>query len=176
MDSSVELTKKLTAREVLDQMRDAKIVDDEAYNNWLLYLHKHHTDRMLSDNGRIWQTSAIFVPVALAAFAALTAIKSPLSWWHVAILGLPSTSIVWLWLVIAENHRGFQKKSEAWLFAIEESRGLFARHAPLKFPSKGYDRLVTFDKAIQKSRWWLVFGVGTFWIVLLVLVSAGVIR
>ena len=52
-------------------------------------LFKHYTDRMLSDNERIWRTGALFVPISLAAFAALTAVKC-LQVWQILVLGAPS--------------------------------------------------------------------------------------
>ncbi len=167
---------KTVARAVLKEMRDSKILDAQSYNMWLLQLHKHYTDRMLSDNERIWRTGAIFVPVALGAFGALVALKSPVSWWHILVLGLPSTLLLLLWLVIADNHRAFQQKSEACFQAIEEELGLFTIKIPSKAQSKGYDRFVTFPQAIQKSRWWLAFAVAAFWVVLFILALVGVLK
>ncbi len=170
---SQDIDPKRTATEAIVAMRTGGRCTVDEYNQWLLRLHEHFTDRLLSDNSRIWQTGAIFVPIALAAFGALTTIKAPVAWWQVLVLGVPSTLLMWLWLVIAENHRAFQKKSEAWLFAIEEARGFFARHAPNKYASTGHDRHFIFPGVIQKARWWLAFGVGTSWVLLLVLSTAG---
>jgi hypothetical protein len=166
------LDEQLTAKAVLDQMRNSGLSDAE-FNGWLLRLHEHYTDRMLADNSRIWQISAVFVPVALAAFAPLVAIKGLVHWSHVLVLGMPSTALLWLWLVIAENHRAFQQKSESWLFAIEEARGFFSRHAPNKYPKRPYEKLVTFPRAVQKARWLLVIGVTLFWLALWVFAAAG---
>lgn len=164
---------KRTPAQVIDGMRAGGLCTPDEYNAWLLRLHEHFTERLLSDNSRIWQTGAIFVPIALAAFGALTTVKAPVAWWQVLVLGIPSTSLTWLWLVIAENHRAFQQKSQAWLFAIEEARGFFARPAPDKYPSKGHDRRLSFPRGIQKARWWLAIGVGTSWALLLALSIAG---
>lgn len=168
-----DLGAQATAKDVLHQMRTSGQLSDVEFNEWMLRLHEHFTDRMLADNSRIWQIGAIFVPVSLAAFAPLVAIKGAVQWWHVLVLGLPSTGLLWLWLVIAENHRAFQQKSESWLFAIEECRGFISRHSPNKYPRRGYERLVTFKRAVQLSRWWLVIGGTLLWLVLLVLAVAG---
>jgi hypothetical protein len=44
-------------------------------NRWLELLFKHYSDRMLSDNERIWRTGALLIPLSLAAFAALAGIS-----------------------------------------------------------------------------------------------------
>lgn len=100
---------------MLKAHREKGITDS---SKWLEALFKHYSDRMLSDNERIWRTGALFVPIALAAFAALTAIKL-LQLWHIVALAAPSMTLMWAWIVIAENHRSFQQKSEAWLIAIQ---------------------------------------------------------
>lgn len=72
-------------------------------------LYKSYTDRMLADNERIWRTGAIFVPAALALFVALGTLKH-IYLWHVLSFGLSAIFLMWLWLVIAKNHRSFQQK------------------------------------------------------------------
>jgi hypothetical protein len=164
-----------TASEALEAMRNSGRCSPDEFNEWLLRLHEHFAKRWVSDNARIWQTGAIFIPVALAAFVPLTALKGPVLWWHIVVLGLPSTGLLWLWLLVAENHRAFQQKSEAWLFAIEEARGFYSRHAPNKFPSAGQHPYV-FPRAVQKAIWVLPFAVGTMWVLLFVFTAAGLLK
>jgi len=124
-------------------------------------LLKHYTDRMLSDNERIWRTGALFVPISLAAFAAFAALKCP-HWWHVLVLGLPSFGLMLAWIVIAENHRAFQQKSEAWIVAILQVLGLDGPRQ-VKVKAGGREARVTRKGAIQNMRWYLLYGVTGMW-------------
>ena len=129
-------------------------------------LFKHYTDRMLSDNERIWRTGALFVPISLAAFAALTAVKC-LQVWQILVLGAPSIGLMFAWIVIAENHRAFQQKSEAWLTAIQRVIGLEGPRQ-VKVEAGGREGLVTRKGAIQNMRWYLLYGVIAAWTLILI--------
>lgn len=124
-------------------------------------LFKHYTDRMLADNERIWKTGALFVPISLAAFAAFAAIKCP-QVWHILVLGIPSIGLMFAWIVIAENHRSFQQKSEAWLVALHRAVDLDLK-LPIKLPTGGMEDAVTTSGAIQRMRWHLLAGVAALW-------------
>ena len=140
-------------------------------NDWLKTLYNAFGNRMLSDNERIWRTGAILVPLSLSAFAALVA-TTPLRPWKVAVLGAASSVLLWFWLVIAENHRAFQQKSEAWLLAIQEAVG-FERAGGPKIEGNALNRFLIFPAAIQAMRWVLAVGVTVAWIVLWWLVASG---
>lgn len=124
-------------------------------------LLKHYTDRMLSDNERIWRIGALFLPISLAAFAAFTSVKC-LQVWHALVLGIPSIGLLFAWIVIAENHRAFQQKSEAWIIAIHRILGLDGPATP-KVAAGGREARVTRKGAIQNMRWYLLYAVTTAW-------------
>lgn len=140
-------------------------------SDWLKTLYTAFLNRMLSDNERIWRTGAILVPLALSAFAALVAMKD-LDAWEVAVLGSASSVLLWWWLIIAENHRAFQQKSEAWLVAIQETVG-FERAGGHKVRGNGLSRVVIFPGAVQLTRWGLPVVVTAAWIVLWWFVISG---
>lgn len=140
-------------------------------DDWLKTLYTAFANRMLSDNERIWRTGAILVPLSLSAFAALVAMN-PLSPWKVAVLGAASSALLWFWLVIAENHRAFQQKSEAWLLAIQETVG-FERAGGPKVRGNALNQFLIFPAAIQGMRRVLAAGVTAAWIVLWWLVASG---
>lgn len=140
---------------------------------WLEILFKHYSDRMLTDNERIWRTGALFVPVSLAAFAALSSIKC-LHFWHIILLAVPSSLLMWAWIVIAENHRAFQQKSEAWLIAIQKLIDLDAPVA-VKVIAGGLEGRVTKKGAVQRMRWTLLFMVIISWIIIIICFIVGLL-
>lgn len=107
-------------REEVDRLKKEAInpgiekirAEGENPHDWLKTLYKSFSDRMLSDNERIWRTGAILLPLSLSTFAAVVSIKD-LHTWHIVVLGFTSSALIWSWLFIAENHRAFQQKSEA---------------------------------------------------------------
>lgn len=129
--------------------------------DWLKTLYNSFSNRMLSDNERIWRTGAIFVPLSLSAFAALVSMSN-LDSWKVLTLGLASSALLWCWLFIAENHRAFQQKSEAWLVAIQETIGLEKVGGP-KVRGNKLNQILIFGAAIQWMRWLLTIGVTAAW-------------
>jgi hypothetical protein len=141
-----------------------------AVNEWLKIVYKASFDRMLSDNERIWRTGQLFVSISLGAFAALVALKSPVKPWMVVVLGTASSSLMWTWLIVADNHRAFQQKSDAWLLAIHQVIGI---NDPL--PAKIGGSLRTKGDMVQKVRWALAIGVTLSWFALWVLTKCAVI-
>ena len=132
---------------------------------WLETLHKHYSDRMLSDNERIWRTGALFVPISLASFVGLTAIDC-LKFWHTIVLGFPFMALMWAWIVIAENHRSFQQKSEVWLIELERAMYLITPHEK-KIEKGGREALVTKRAAVQNMRWALLYLVIYGWSIII---------
>lgn len=154
------------ARDALNKMVAHQLTEKLDPQKSLEALLKHYTDRMLSDNERIWRTGTLFAPISLAAFAALTAVKC-LQVWHVLVLGLPSIGLMFAWIVIAENHRAFQQKSEAWIVAIMQVMGLDGPRQ-VKVEAGGREARVTKKGAIQNMRWYLLYGVTLAWALLLI--------
>lgn len=163
----VERLKKDTVGPALAALR----AEGKDPNDWLKTLYNAFGNRMLSDNERIWRTGAILVPLSLSAFAALVAMNS-LRPWKVLVLGSASSALLWCWLIIAENHRAFQQKSEAWLLAIQETVG-FERAGGPKVKGNAPNRFLIFSAAIQGMRWVLAVGVTAAWAVLWWLVASG---
>jgi hypothetical protein len=156
----VDRLRKQAIDPAVTKMRDRQ----EDPNDWLKILYKAFSDRMLSDNERIWRTGAILVPLSLSAFAALVSLKE-LQPWQVLVLGSASSALLWCWLIIAENHRAFQQKSEAWLVAIQETIGI-EKSGGAKVKGNMPNRFLTFRAAVQWMRWVLAVGVTGAWIVL----------
>ena len=88
-------------------------------DKWLLELYRVHVDRFKIENDRIWQTGTIFVPLSFAAFGAYAQLESPNAF-TVAALGIGSTALLWVWDLIANNHRHFQESHRTWMDAIED--------------------------------------------------------
>jgi hypothetical protein len=153
---------KIIAKMIEDQRKQKKDP-----NAWLQTLYQNYSTRLLSDNSRIWSTGSILIPISLAGFAAVVGLDNP-QWTHVAILMFASITIMFIWLVIAENHRAFQQKSEAWIVAIERTIKLEGVGGP-KVKGNFLNRLLTGKGVIQNMRWYLFFAVVLGWIGILVL-------
>lgn len=147
---------KMVEHQIAQKMDPAKALEA---------LLKHYTDRMLTDNERVWRTGALFIPISLAAFAALTSIRC-LQVWQVLVLGVPSTALMFAWIVLAENHRAFQEKSEVWIIAICAAMGLQATERPKSQFYGKYTR-ITRSGAIRELRWRLFYGVAIAWAIIL---------
>jgi len=165
-------------RKAVDRIKTAlvamveRMTDDKTDpNEWLRTLYTAYAGRMLSDNQRIWGTGSIFLPLSITGFAAFIAIDRP-QLRHTVVLGLASSSLAWCWLFIAENHRSFQQKSEAWLVAIQETVGIQGVGGP-KVRGNPLNRALTFRAAIQWMRWILVIMVTGSWFVLAALCATG---
>lgn len=85
---------------------------------------------------------------------------------------VPSITLMWCWLVIAENHRAFQQASESWLVAIEQYLGL-GPSKTVKVKGNRLNRWLTRPGAIQSMRWWLCLLLSAAWIIVLLGVSCG---
>jgi hypothetical protein len=131
---------------------------------WLMTLYKARSERMLSDNERIWKTGNIFVPISLSAFAALLAIKDVKSS-QVLTIGLASFALIWFWIIIAENHRAFQQKSDEWLVTIQKKIGINYTGSG-KVKGNLLNRMSTSSGAVQGTRWALAIGITAAWVLL----------
>jgi hypothetical protein len=100
-------------------------------NEWLGRIYDSRVQRFVHDNDRIWSTGALLVPLSLAPFLALPGAKR-LTDAEFVFLGLASTVLMLLWLLIAERHRQLQDRSLQWVDAIEEDLGMkrVARRGP----------------------------------------------
>lgn len=147
--------------------------DSRDPDEWLRTLYSAYAERLRMDNERIWVTGAILLPLAITGFAAFVAINKPLLW-HAVVLGLASSALAWFWLFIAENHRSFQRKSEAWLVAIQEVIGIKDTLSH-KVTENRLNRLLTFRGAVQWTRWILVCTITVGWAVLAVLCALGLL-
>jgi len=130
-------------------------------SDWREILFKHHSERMLADNARIWTVAGILLPISLAAFGALASIKCVRPW-HVAVLGFSSVTLIGFWIIISENQRAFQEKSEAWLVAIQRTVGLNFRRQG-KLARTGLGAVLVKTITIQRLRWFLFVSVITAW-------------
>jgi hypothetical protein len=172
------MTRQGPFRATVDELKATlgSVVDEREKNGrdsdeWLRTLYSTYAERMRSDNERIWGTGSILLPLAAAGFAAFVAIDKP-QLWHAIVLGIASSALAWCWLFIAENHRSFQQKSEAWLVAIQEVLGLIDKRGP-KVPGNWLNRLLTFKGAVQWMRWVLVGVITVGWFVLAILCATG---
>jgi hypothetical protein len=136
-------------------------------NTWLQVLYQNYANRFLSDNGRIWSTGSILIPLSLAGFAAVIGLDDP-HWSHVVVLMFASIALMFIWLVIAENHRAFQQKSKAWLTAIERTIKIEGV-GDLKVKGNFWNQLLTGKCAVQNMRWYLFLAVVIGWIGVLIL-------
>ncbi len=157
----------------LNKLTRARASEGDNPGEWLRALYTAYAERMRSDNERIWSTGAIFVPLALSAFAALLAVETP-ALWKTTVLAGGSCALLVLWLFIAEDHRSFQQQSEAWMVAILEVAGL-EKVGGEKLKGNALNRALTCKGAIQKTRWFLVGAVLVAWIVVFVLQAVGCI-
>lgn len=144
-----------------------KLGDKDASIAWLQILYQNYSNRFHSDNDKIWSTGSILIPLSLAGFAAVVSVQN-LGWPHVVVLASASIALMLVWLVIAENHRAFQQKSEAWLIAIERTIKLEGVGGP-KVKGNFLNSLLTGKGAVQKMRWYLFVGVFLGWVIVLVL-------
>lgn len=129
-------------------------------DDWLRTLYSSYLQRFLSDNGRIWTTATLMVPLSLAAFAGVPALKQ-LTNATLALLAVPSIVLITLWLFSADKHRVFQEQSEDVLNAIEHVLGIRELG---KRPKWG---------AVRLARWALTVGVWLGWLVLFCLYATG---
>lgn len=155
----------------------AEMVDDQRKqgkdpNAWLQILYQSYASRFLSDNERIWNTGAIVIPLSLAGFVAVISLNKP-QWPQVIVLMTGSIVLMFIWLMIAENHRAFQQKSQAWLVAIERTLKLKGGWGP-KVKGNFLNRLST-KFSVQSWRWIFFFLVVAGWCGVLTLTLMGLL-
>lgn len=134
-------------------------------HKWLQVLYNSYLQQFLSDNNRIWATGEWMISLSLAPFVAIPTLKSPFLLAKLVALAIPSVVLVWVWLVIAENHRGFQEKSREWLFAIEELLGVDKPGGP-----KASGSLVKPGR-VRTMRWVLAFGISILWALIFISIA-----
>lgn len=128
---------------------------------WLHIVYQHYAERFQKDNEKIWTIGAIFIPLSLAG---LTVLKD-VSFAQTVLLAVGSTMLMQFWVWIAENHRGFQNKSQAIVQAIEQNFGLkFSEVEGKKIQEKldSHDSVRGFS--VQASRWRMLSAVRAVWL------------
>jgi hypothetical protein len=130
-------------------------------NQWLRTIYEHHSELFLANNNKIWTTASVLIPLSLAGFVAIASLDD-LDLYHVQVLMFASISLILIWLVIAENHRAFQQKDEAWLVAIERIIKIEDKTGS-KVQSNFFNRLLTYKAAVQISYWILFVGILIVW-------------
>jgi hypothetical protein len=129
-------------------------------DEWLRTLYQSYHQRFLSDNHRIWITGGILISVSLATFAVPVQLGC-LPFAPLLVLGFASISLMFSWIIIAENHRAFQEKSRAWIVAIEEIIDIQDTAS-----SKISENWITRSMRVQTMRWFLGLGVLAGWAVI----------
>jgi len=151
----------------LTRMIEMLKIEDRDPDQWLITLYQSHKDRMLSDNERIWRIGAIFIPISMSAFGVLVTLKN-IQIWQILCLGLASTSLIWIWNIIAENHRGFQQKSEAWIQAIHKILNIHYVDFS-KVDGNLINRTFIGKGGVQRMRWLLSVCIPIIWLIILVI-------
>lgn len=153
-------------KEIRDELKKIKKNDDVSYEAWLKTLFEHHSNRHSMDNERIWKIGEIFIPLALTPLALLTQIEN-ITLWHIYILAFSSITLIWSWLLIAENHRSFWQKSQAWMDAIQQIIGI-KKKGPSKVKGNFLNRILTFKGAVQYMRFLITILITCIWIGILI--------
>jgi hypothetical protein len=159
-------------RKMLEKHKDESHADRTL---WMSTLLTYYAEKMLSDNERIWRIGGIFIPVSFASFGALTTIKE-LHAWHIIALGILSTLLMFVWIVIAENHRAFQTNSDAWLIAIQRVMHLDAPLKSKSYPKSRVMKFITQKGAVKNMRWALLYFVMIGWVAIFLSFRFGLIN
>lgn len=138
-------------------------------NIWLLEIYRAYHQRFLYVNELIYKTGAIMIPLSFSAFAVYFSLNRP-STFYLATIMFASVLIYFTWLIFAENQRAFQEKAESWIMAIHKILKLDEIDIPAKVRGSGLPRLLTFNRAIQKMRWFLLFIIVLGWVLILLFV------
>lgn len=130
-------------------------------NDWLQTLYENYERRFLSDNNVIWSTGAILIPLSLAGFGAVLG-RDQVHWTSVAVFLFASSLLMLIWNLIADTHRAFQEKSEAWLVAIERTIKLESV-SDVKIFERGSASRLTRLVPLRRIRWTLLWVVLAGW-------------
>jgi hypothetical protein len=128
----------------------------------LALLYAQYVARFLSDNGRIWVTGSIMIPLGLSGFALISTIKDP-TLWRLVPVAIVSTAIILIWNWIADHHRAFQDRSMAWIVAIEK---VLIERSGASYPV--FVKIGAPLLSVRLVRWSLVAIVVLAWVVVLV--------
>lgn len=89
----------------------------------LIGLHQSYAMRFVADNGNIWMTGSIFVPVAYAGPAVYYSLQDRTVNALLAVMCV-SVGLIVAWFFVAEGHRAFQNKSQGVMWGIEMKLGV----------------------------------------------------
>ncbi len=156
----------------LQKMSQTQIEKGDDPDIWLEILYQHYSERFTEDNNKIWTTASILIPISLAGFGAVATINQP-SITQVVILMFASIALFTIWLVIAENHRAFQQKNQAWVVAIERIIGVEDRTGA-KILTNFLNKLLTKKFGVQTAYWILYLGILICWVIILILTILGI--
>jgi hypothetical protein len=122
-----------TLSDLLDQalIASASNTDKELFE-WLRYIYLAKSEQFKHDNGTIWVTGAIFIPVAFGVLGFALNAKLPPMQLILACIG--SIGFLSYWMIIARNCRQFQNKSMLVMKRIEEKFIGFIDPLPAKIP------------------------------------------
>lgn len=88
-------------------------------SGWIETIYKSRSDRLISENDKIWTTGRIFIPISVGVFGVYATIDTPkLS--QVSILATISISLLLIWQAISFVHKKFQTTHSDWLERIEK--------------------------------------------------------
>jgi hypothetical protein len=149
--------------------RQIEGVERDATPEWLAILYESRCNRFLAENAKIWETGRIFITVSLALFAVYGALKPANSLEAVGLAAL-SVAFLFIWIIVAENHRRFQNHHEYWLNAIERALRIHApkpRKSQWWPPSEWWPPAKWWPPSIYFMRWALFIIVTLAWAILI---------
>jgi hypothetical protein len=140
--------------------------------DFLRTMYQVKSQQFLSDNGRIWSTAALLIPLSLAPFG--LAIGNGRNAAQLLLLAFASVLLVGSWLLIAEAHRNFQNASLNWMIGIEEVFGVHEHGGMVKAadPSR-LSRYMDRPQAVRKFRVHLFSLICVAWFVVFALHFTG---
>jgi len=88
-------------------------------SGWIETIYKSRTDRLISENSKIWTTGRIFIPVSIGVFGVYATLEHP-TLTQTYILAAISISLLLIWQAISFVHKNFQTVHSDWLERIEK--------------------------------------------------------
>lgn len=95
-------------------------MDADQRKIWLPIFYDRYTERFFKDNEKIWSVGSIFIPLSLAGLIYL----KDMSFINTCLLAIGSIGLILFWVLIAENFRAYQHKSQVVCRSIEVYNGL----------------------------------------------------
>lgn len=102
-------------------------------SEWLRILHDSKLEQHLADQGRIWVTAAIFLPLALAPFTVF-AFKGTVTLPQVFLASFASLMLLGSWHVLATRMQWHADRNLDWVRSIRREVGIGSTsytHSPL---------------------------------------------